>query len=89
MRLFTKLSLNDIKLNKKRSIVTIIWLILSVILITTTISVYSSLISSITSFVINNNGNFHVVFYDFPSEKISDFNKNSQINNMKILDMLK
>lgn len=86
MRLFTKLSLNDIKLNKKRSIVTIIWLILSVILITTTISVYSSLISSITSFVINNNGNFHVVFYDVPSEKISDFKKNSQINNINLVE---
>lgn len=86
MRLFTKLSLNDIKLNKKRSIVTIIGLILSVILITTTISVYSSLISSITSFVINNNGNFHVVFYDVPSEKISDFKKNSQINNINLVE---
>lgn len=82
MKLFTKLSLKDIKLNKKRSTVTIIGIILSVILITTMISVYSSLLSSITDFIINKNGNFHVVYYDVPKNEINNFIQNKQVKNI-------
>lgn len=86
MKLFTKLSLNDIKLNKKRSIVTIIGIILSVVLITATISIYSSLISSITNFIINKNGDFHVAFYDVPNEKITAFKNSKQVNIINSVD---
>ena len=82
MRLFTRLSINDIKLNKKRSLVTMIGMILSVVLITATISIYSSLISSITNFIIIKNGDFHVAFYDVSKEEIKDFESSQKVDSI-------
>ncbi len=82
MRLFTRLSINDIKLNKKRSLVTMIGMILSVVLITATISIYSSLISSITNFIIIKNGDFHVAFYDVSKEETKDFESSQKVDSI-------
>ena len=60
MDLLNKLTIKNLKLNKKRTIVTIIGIILSVALITAVASMYSSGIKSLINFETREKGNFHV-----------------------------
>ena len=79
MNLLNKLTIKNLKLNKKRTIVTIIGIILSVSLITAVASIYASGISSLIKFETQQKGNFHVAYYDVPVSEITTFKNNRQI----------
>ena len=59
MNILNKLTIKNLKLNKKRTIVTIIGIILSVALICAVASMVSSFRESLIRFEINRDGNFH------------------------------
>ena len=79
MNLLKKLTKKNLLLNKKRTIVTIIGIILSVSLITAVSSLYVSLINSLISFETSEQGNFHVAFYDVPVNDLKKFQNNRSI----------
>ena len=60
MKILKKLTYKNLALNKKRTIVTIIGIILSVALITAVSSVYMSGISSLILFAKNEKGDYHL-----------------------------
>lgn len=79
MNLLNKLTIKNLKLNKKRTIVTIIGIMLSVALITAVASMYSSGIKSLIRFETREKGNFHAAFYDVPMSDIDVFENNRNI----------
>ena len=79
MNILKKLTITNLKLNKKRTIVTIIGIMLSVALITAVSSIYLSFISSLINFEKYEKGDFHVVFYDVPLDKINNLKNNRKI----------
>ena len=76
MDLLNKLTIKSLKLNKKRTIVTIIGIMLSVALITAVATMYSSAIKSLINFETYRNGNFHIAFYDVNEKEIYKIEKN-------------
>ncbi len=84
MNLLNKLTIKNLKLNKKRTIVTIIGIMLSVALITAVASIYASGIKSLINFEIYEKGNFHVAFYDVPTNELNVFQNNRGIENLNI-----
>ena len=84
MNLLNKLTIKNLKLNKKRTIVTIIGIMLSVALITAVASMYASGIKSLIYYEINQFGDFHVSFYDVPNEEINKFEDNRSIDTVNI-----
>ncbi len=82
MTLLNKLTLKNLKLNRKRTIVTIIGIMLSVALITAVASMYASGISSLISFEKIEQGNFHAVFYNVPEDDIRIFKNNREIESI-------
>ena len=82
MSLLNKLTIKNLKLNKKRTIVTIIGIILSVSLVTAVAALYTSLIPSLINFEIREKGNFHVVFYDVPVSDLETFKNNREIEGL-------
>ncbi len=84
MNLLNKLTIKNLKLNKKRTIVTIIGIMLSVALITAVASIYSSGIKSLIKFETSEKGDFHVAFYDVPISDIKDFENNRAIQKINI-----
>ena len=84
MNLLNKLTIKNLKLNKKRTIVTIIGIMLSVALITAVASIYSSGIKSLIKFETSEKGDFHVAFYDVPISDIKDFENNRSIQKINI-----
>ena len=79
MSLLNRLTIKNLLLNKKRTIVTIIGIMLSVALITAVAAVYSSGINSLIKFEKIQQGDFQIVFHDYPSEELNTIEKNRSI----------
>lgn len=84
MDLLNKLTIKNLKLNKKRTIVTIIGIILAVALITAVASMYSSFIYSCIKFETTEKGDFHVAYYNVNVGDISTFKNNRSIDVINI-----
>lgn len=84
MDLLNKLTIKNLKLNKKRTIVTIIGIILSVALITAVSSMYASGIKSLIKFETHEKGDFHAAFYNVDFNDIGIFKNNRNIEEIKI-----
>lgn len=82
MDLLNKLTIKSLKLNKKRTIVTIIGIMLSVALITAVATMYSSAIKSLINFETYHNGNFHIAFYDVNEKEIYKIEKNKGVEEL-------
>ena len=72
MNLLNKLTVKNLKLNKKRTIVTIVGIMLSAALITAVAAVYASAVESLINYEIIEKGNFHFAFYDMPVDEAKE-----------------
>ncbi len=79
MYLLNKLTLKNLKLNKKRTAVTIIGILLSVALITAVAAMYCSGLNGLIDFETREKGNFHAAYYNVPSKDLSLFENNRQV----------
>lgn len=84
MNLLNKLTIKNLKLNKKRTVVTIIGIMLSVALITAIASMYASGIKSLIDCETKLKGNFHTVFYNVPVSDMDKFENNRNIETLNI-----
>lgn len=84
MSLLNKLTIKNLNLNKKRTVVTIIGIMLSVALITAVASIYSSGIKSLIKYETCEKGNFHTAFYNVPVSDIDIFENNRNIETINI-----
>ena len=76
MNILNKLTIKNLKLNKKRTIVTIIGIILSVALICAVSTMVSSFRESLIRYEINRDGNFHYTFSNIDSTKVKEIQNN-------------
>ena len=81
MNLLNKLTIKNLKLNKKRTIVTIIGVILSVALITAVATLFFSANASLIKYEISKKGNFHYVFRNVEEKNIKYFKENRDVEN--------
>lgn len=88
MTLLNKLTIKNLKLNKKRTIVTIIGIMLSVALITAVASMYASGIKSLIKYETFIKGDFHTAFYNVPTSDIDKFVNNRNIEKLNITEGL-
>ena len=88
MTLLNKLTIKNLKLNKKRTIVTIIGIMLSVALITAVASMYASGIKSLIKYEAIIKGDFHAAFYNVPTSDIDKFVNNRNIEKLNITEGL-
>ena len=80
MNLYTALTLRYLKENKKRTIVTIIGIILSTALICGIGNIYNSLMDYQVRKTVESNGNFHATFYDVQKKDLSKVTKSAGIS---------
>ena len=79
MNLLNQLIIKNLKLNKTRTAVTIIGIILSVALITAVSSMFSSGMDSLIELEKREKGNFHVVFNNISTQKIDEIKNNANV----------
>ena len=82
MNLLKKLTIKNLKLNKKRTIVTIIGIMLSVALITAVATMYASGLKSLIVYEKYIKGDFHVEFMDVPSDDVKNIKNNNGVENV-------
>ena len=86
MNLLKKLTNKNLQLNKKRTIVTIIGIMLSVALITAVATMFVSLYKSIVKYETTLKGNFHISFTGVPYEDLKYFKENRYIENYHLIE---
>lgn len=79
MELLNKLTLKSLRLNIKRTVVTIIGIMLATALISAVASMFFSTKASLVGYEIEQGGNYHYSFTDVPSENILDFKLNQKV----------
>lgn len=79
MKLLNMLTLKSLRLNRKRTTVTIIGIMLSVALISTVMNMVVSFYDMLVEYEITYKGNYHVVYYQVPAENLADFRNNRAI----------
>ena len=85
MKVLNELSVKDLKLNKKRSIVIIIGIILSTALICAVAGLITSFQQTFIETAKNSKGNYHAIFYDVPKEEL----KYIEENNIELAEEIK
>ena len=88
MNILRKLTIKDLRLNKKRTIVTIIGIMLSVALVTAVVTMYTSFRLSYAEEQRHNNGNFHAAFYDVTNNEIRELNSNREIEKLYFTEQI-
>ena len=76
MNLLNKLTIKNLKLNKKRTIVTIIGIMLSVALITAVTTIYVSGVKSLVTYEKLVKGNYHAEFLNVPLDDVAKIKNN-------------
>ncbi len=76
MKVLNELSIKDLKLNKKRSIVIIIGIILSTALICGVAGLVTSFQKTFVETSKRNSGNYHTIFYDVPKDELKYIEEN-------------
>lgn len=84
MELLNRLTIKNLKLNKKRTIVTIIGIILSTALITGVATLVSSFQKSIVEYEIQQVGNYHYEFMNVPKEELKYIENNRNLEKFYI-----
>lgn len=84
MNLLNKLTVKNLELNKKRSIVTVIGIILSVALITAVASMVVSFKESMVAYEKETSGNYHYTFSEVSSDDLSIFENNRAIEQCSV-----
>ena len=88
MNLYTALTLRYLKENKKRTIVTIIGIILSTALICGIGNIYNSFMDYQVRETVQRNGDFHATFYDVQNKDIGKITKSAGISKYGYSDNL-
>ena len=85
MNILNKLTIKNLKLNKKRSLGTIIGIILSVALICAVSNMVSSFRETLIQNAINESGYWHVRLYHVSNDKLKKLKLNKDINSVDII----
>lgn len=82
MKLLNRLTIKSLKLNNKRTLVTIIGIILATALITSVATLVSSAYKSYCEYIKETDGNYHVKFDNVPKEEIKNIEDKDSIENL-------
>ena len=85
MEILTKLTKRNLKLNKKRTIGTIVGIVLSVALICALSGLFNSFQETLIQNAINERGNFHIALETINREQLSKYELNKDIESISAL----
>ena len=88
MNILNELTIKNLKLNKKRTIVTIIGILLSVALICAVAGMVSSFQATLIDYAIKDSGNRHITIEDVDVNDLKYFTNNSHVKSMFLTENL-
>ncbi len=88
MNLLNRLTIKNLKLNQKRTVVTIIGILLSIAMLTAVASMFFSARASLIEYQMEQRGRYHYGFLDVPAEELGTFELNRKIEKYAIAENL-
>ena len=88
MNILKKFTFKNVKLNKKRSIVTIIGIVLSTALICTVAGMFSSFQKTMVNAIIKDTGDYHVQFKNVQKDDLKYIKENRNVQNYYLEEYL-
>ncbi|MFI3324812.1 MAG: FtsX-like permease family protein [Clostridia bacterium] len=88
MNVLSNLTLKNLKLNKSRTIVTLVGIILSTALLVALSGLVSSFIYTLAEMAVTDNGQQHVVFFDVPKDELSTIELNKETEHYYLMECL-
>ena len=88
MKILNDLSIKDLKLNKKRSLVIIIGIILSTALICGVAGLITSFQHTAIEYEKRDEGNYHAIFYDVPKDELKYIEENRNVEDYYLSEEL-
>ena len=88
MKVLNELSIKDLRLNKKRSIVIIIGIILSTALICGVAGLITSFQRTFVETAKNSQGNYHAIFYNVPKDELKYIEENRGVEDYYLSEEL-
>lgn len=88
MKVLNELSIKDLKLNKKRSIVIIIGIILSTALICGVAGLITSFQNTFVETAKDSQGNYHAIFYNVPKDELKYIEENRSVEDYYLSEEL-
>ena len=86
MNLLNLLTKKNLKLNKRRTIVTIIGITLSVALIMAVATMYNSMVASLIKYEKREVGNFHAEFKNVPASEVNNIKNNRKVSDIFVVE---
>jgi putative ABC transport system permease protein len=86
MNILKRLTIQNLKLNKKRTIVTVIGIALSISLITGVAAIAASFRRTYMTYTISNYGNYHYGFYNVSSSDLTYYENNRSIESAAVIE---
>lgn len=80
MNILNKFTMQNLKLNKKRTIVTIIGIMLSTALICAVSGMVTSMQKTLVETIKNSDGNYHICFEDVPKDQLKYIKENVEVD---------
>ena len=88
MKILKKLTIESIRKNRKRSVLTVLGILLSTALILAVAGMVSSARATLIRFAKENEGDYHLLFYDVPEEKLSYIDSHANVADSFRIQML-
>lgn len=88
MNVLKKLTFKNLKLNRKRTVVTTVGIILSVMLVSAVVTMFFSFIESLIREKKREDGDFHATFYDVESSKLGEIKNNTGVEDVYLTSSL-
>ncbi len=88
MKFLNNLTIINLKLNKKRTIATIIGVILATFLLTSIVTILSSFQKSLLEHTKKTNGDYHYGFLNVPASELEEFSQNENIDKFFVTKIL-
>ena len=88
MKVLNEITLRNIKMNKKRTAVIVIGVILSTALICGVAGIVTSFWNSMIEYTKMNNGDYHTTFYNVPKDEIKNIENNKNVEKIYVSEEL-
>lgn len=80
-----KLAIRGLRKNKGRTLITLLGIALSVLMVCTVLTLLNSMLCSVTSSIIENDGNWHIAIYNATAEEIEQYEVADEISSVEMV----
>lgn len=85
MVVLIKLAIRNLQKNKRRTLITLVGIVLSILMVCTVLTLLNSMLNSAIHSIIENDGNWHIAVYNATAEEIEQYEAADEISSVELV----